>query len=145
MNEREIEKEIEVAVRANVEKFVSTLDQRIENALNSALLSLLGIENRYAGRYEIDHCNGRNSVFIDVLRDKAKAQVEALITKIGPLVEGQSKELHDAIRKEYANQLQYEVRTASKNRATNKANEVTDKILARVLQKNGFPKPEKKY
>lgn len=139
----EIEQAIEAAVKRRVEAFVSNVDAKIENILSAALMSLLGIGNSGRG-YEIDHCNGRNSVFIDVLRDKARKQVDALLDKVGPATEKRWPDLEEAFAKEYRQQLAYALKTKATERANQKADELAGKMLERILQKNGFPKPEKK-
>lgn len=79
---------IEVKIREIGEKevadFLKNLRPNIRSRLDAALASLLGISTQW-GRVEIDHCNGRNSVLVDAVREIALKEVRGIISQKGKI------------------------------------------------------------
>lgn len=109
-----------------MKKFVTNLPTNINSKMEAALLSLLGLEKRNG--YEIDHCNGRNSVLIDVIRGMAVADVEKAVKGIQFKSEETSL-IREALKKEYKSQLSYVIRDL----ATRKAREDAERFIAENL------------
>lgn len=112
---------------------------RVSKYLESATLSILGLEKKYNGDFEIDHCNGRNSVLIDAFRDLAKTEANRIAQNYKPNKE-ELAVFEEAFKRELRSQFGYIIRDVAKGRAQQLANEVmskikidVDKILAEEL------------
>jgi hypothetical protein len=119
---------IEQEAKKEIADYLKNIRYNIRKKLEAATTSLLGLEHRYGDRYEIDHCNGRNSVFIDVLRDMAKDEAIKL-TKHIKLPKADSELIQQAFVKELKDQLRYEMR----NLATTKAKAMAQELINNVL------------
>ena len=101
--------------------------KEVNNQINSALLSIIGLEKRgnNSTTFEIDHCNGRNSVLIDAFRNIAKDEAEKIARTYKP-----SKEdlvgFREAFAKEYRNQIMYSIRDMAKSKASADFREFAD-------------------
>ena len=134
---KDINEQIEKVALNQADLFLKGLDEKIKRALDSALYSLLGLENRYNGQMEIDHCNGRNSVFIDLIRDKAKKEVEALISRMDIKKEDVLM-VREAFNKEYQKQLRYQIEYYAKEIAKKHIEESTKGYVNRKLKELGI-------
>jgi hypothetical protein len=89
---------------------------KVRKLIEGSLLSLLGLQKDYQGRTEIDHCNGRNSVLIDVFRQIAVDEVTKIANGYKP-----NKEELDVFRAEFKreikNQMSYKIRDAAQEKA----------------------------
>lgn len=96
-------------------RFVKNARDMIRDTLKYSTLSLLGIETS-GNRYEIDHCNGRNSVLIDAFRGIAIEEAKNIASTYKP-----SKEdlvgFRNAFEKEYKSQLGNAIREKAREKA----------------------------
>lgn len=74
--------EIEKAADAEIAKFIADIPAVIRKILEGAIASLLGLSNRFGDKWEVDHCNGRRSVIIDIVERKCKESIEELVTPV---------------------------------------------------------------
>ena len=133
-NELQFKKEIKDQISKSAKSWFDNIDGAIKQKLESALLSLLGLENGHSGHYEIDHCNGRNSVFLDILRDKAKVQAEKLVEKV-KLLDADIDLYKDAFKREFKQQMSYKISELARDAAKEKAKEITDKLMESEIKR----------
>jgi len=112
----DLKKKIEEIAIKQSESFIEGLDERVSKMLDSAMYSLLGLENRWGNKTEIDHCNGRNSVLIDIIRDKAKREVERIVKKVG-FNKGDVPNIRKAFTDEYKSQVRQQIRMYAESTA----------------------------
>lgn len=96
-------------LEAEVIKYVSDIKPKMKDILQKSVLSLIGLEKRYSNDYEIDHCNGRNSVLIDAFRQIAIDEAKKLASSYKPTKED-IVNFKSAMEKEYKSQMSYAIR-----------------------------------
>lgn len=109
-------KKIESIVNEEINAFIRNARPQIKKILESSLLSLMGLEKNYQSNYEIDHCNGRNSVLIDAFRSLAVEEAKKMAKSYQPTKEDVLG-FKTAFEREYKNQVSYVIRDAATNRA----------------------------
>lgn len=118
----EIMKKFDDQIRAELR----SMPQKVSKYMESATLSILGLEKRGCD-YEIDHCNSRNSVLIDVFRDMARAEARKIAKTYQP-----SKEdvvgFKEAFRKEFVREFGYIARDLGKQKAIEEARKISEKM-----------------
>lgn len=111
---------LEAEARALIEGELKNFRTNASKYIQNATLSLLGLERSGYGtsstEFEIDHCNGRNSVMIDAFRALAKSEAEKLARSYKPTKEDVLG-FQEAFKKEYENQLRYAIRQAAEQKA----------------------------
>ena len=138
----EARKKIEVAVRKVTEEQLSKLDSTIENMMKQMIASLLGLSYSW-GKAEVDHCNGRNSILTTIIEEKARKQVEKLVSTFK--FDENDKEVLEAFKKEYKEQLRRRISWHAENEAKRIAGIMIQKFTDKELTKFGFEKdPEVK-
>lgn len=125
----DIHEKIKNKIETNAKKYLENIDQLIDRSIEDAILSLIGLERSSFGssRYEIDHCNGRNSVLIDAFRNKAIKQAEKLASQL-KLDANEMKQYRIAFRTEYSKHIREKIRKAAQERAENDAKALIAKI-----------------
>lgn len=100
----------------------------VSKQIDEALLSIIGLESKgwNGGKFEIDHCNGRNSVLIDAFRNIAKAEAEKIARSYKPSKEDLAG-FQEAFATEYRNQIRYSLRDMAKAKAQADFRDFADK------------------
>lgn len=133
----------ERATRA-IDEYLKGLDDRIKTMMTQSLCSLLGLSYSSYGRTEIDHCNGRNSILEEVIKTKAKDEVERLMKGFSFADMDKSLVL-DAFRKEFKNHMDYAIKRQAEAKANEYVKVTVDRLTMNELKKYGFEEiPEKK-
>ena len=122
----------------------------ISRYMEGALLSLIGLEKKGWGNnnpeFEVDHCNGRNSVIIDAFREIAIDEARKIASGYKPT--GKELDIYrQAFIKEVKNQFSYAMRDAAIAKAKELANQAAEKIqinIDELLEEELGIKPEKK-
>lgn len=127
-----IKSQIEKIGKQEVESFIKDLRGNIKNKLNGSLLSLLGLEQRYNNQYEIDHCNSRNSILIDTIRDMAKDEVSKLAK--GLKIPLETSLLKTALQKELRQQISYEITSIARAKAKELAQKFVDEVTPKEIK-----------
>jgi len=106
-NNEEILSKINIKTKKIYQEQLKNLELNIHNILEKAILSVLGLEKQGFNRFEfsIDHCNNRNSVLIDKIRDVGKDLAAKIISEIS-LSEEELTEIKEACKKD----LKYNIR-----------------------------------
>lgn len=117
-----------------ITNYIKDLPQTVKFMMNGALLSILGLEKRSYGQYEIDHCNGRSSVLIDVIRSMAAKEVEQIVKKTYKPSKEEITLFVDAFRKEYTSQLQSALKTAAREQALLDAKKMVAESMPDILK-----------
>lgn len=110
------ETQLESILKEKMSAYVKELPKKIEGLMEASLLSLLGLEKR-GYNYEIDHCNGRNSVLIDAIRELAKDEVTKMVKGNIKIDKVQTSLFQAAFMKEFNNQVSYAVRAMAEREA----------------------------
>lgn len=102
-------------LKKEMENYIKEFQPRVKDILEKATLSLLGLEKRGYSAFEIDHCNGRNSVLINAFEELAKTEANKIASTYKP-----SKEdivnFKSAFEREYKQQVSYAIRNIVKQR-----------------------------
>lgn len=117
--------------KSSVEKIVrdelKNTRKKVRSYIESALLSIIGLEKRYSNKYEIDHCNSRNSVLIDAFQKIAKDEAEKLAKTYKPTNEDIAS-FKEAFATEYRRQVKYQLDDIAKQRAQKYLEEQFSKV-----------------
>ena len=113
-----------------VNKYVKDIRPRIERIMEASVLSLIGLEKRNSD-YEIDHCNGRNSVLIDAFKSIAIGEVKKLASTYKPTKED-IIDFKEAFKKEYASQMGYAIRNLVKGKVDKDINKLLETVRVDV-------------
>lgn len=97
---------------------------RVKKYLESALLSLIGLEKRYGSDFEIDHCNSRNSVLIDAFRELAIDEAKKMASEYKP-----NKDQLSAYKKTFESEIRDQFSYVIRDLAKQKAAEIASKIV----------------
>jgi len=139
MSKNEVKNRIEKAILVSAEKQINSIDSTVENMVTRAIGSLLGISNSW-GRAEIDHCNGRSSILTSIIEEKARRQVEKIVSTFK--FDENDKEVLLAFQKEYKEQLKRRISWHAENEAKRIAEIIIKKFTDRELEKIGFEKDD---
>jgi hypothetical protein len=99
----------------------------IKKYLEGALLSLLGLEKKYNNEFEIDHCNGRNSVLIDAFRELAVNEARKIASEYKPKKE-ELQVFKSTFERELKNQFSYVIQDVAKQKAMELAHMAGEKV-----------------
>ena len=119
-------------MKKEVTKRIKELPSEIHKMITGALASILGLEWTYGDKFEIDHCNQRNSILIDVIRDIAKKEAGELVKK----TDFKPKDIslfQVAFKKEFENQLTYELRKLAENLARTEAQKIMEQLSKEII------------
>jgi len=111
---------------------IKNIPSEVKRMINGALLSILGLEHRYSDKYEIDHCNGRNSILIDTIRNMAQKEAESLVKKTNYKPSDLAL-FQNAFKKEYESHLNYELKKLAENLAREEANNIMKKLSKDII------------
>lgn len=128
-----VESKLKNVIEQEAKTYIANAREQIRKALESATLSLLGLERSTHRGYEIDHCNGRNSVLIDAFR--AVALEEA--TKIAMNYKPSDEDLvgyRAAFEKEMRERMRWALQDLARAKAKMIADEVTETVKLNVKQ-----------
>lgn len=101
---------------------------RIRKALEEASLSLMGLTSDYHNSghmYQVDHCNGRNSVLIDAFREVALEEAKKIAINYKP----SSEEIVKA-SKSFSNKFDTSFRESIKQLAIKRGKEEAEKVIS---------------
>mgnify|MGYP001607151941 CR=1 FL=1 len=96
-----------------VSKEVKNVRQNLNKYIQNALLSIVGLETKYNGDMEIDHCNGRNSLLIDAFRNLAQDEAKK-IAKTYKLSDEEKSTFTQAFKREISSQMGYALRDVAR-------------------------------
>ena len=114
-------------LQKEVVNYLTTFKPKIKDILEKSVLSLIGLEKRYDNNYEIDHCNGRNSVLIDAFRQIAKDEAKKIVNSYKPTKED-IVNFKSAVEKEYESQFNYAIRDIIKIRVNKEMETLLDSM-----------------
>lgn len=120
-DEKQVLQDITAAVKAAVEAMPTPLnmDEIVRDAMKvlrsertNAVWALLGLENKW-GKWEIDHCNGRESPVSRWVNSEGVAPIKAFMDEhLGDILEKKKEEFRKQIRPNIAKQLDGHMRAA---------------------------------
>lgn len=122
-------------IRQEVEKKIPDLPRFINQRIEAAILSLIGI-NRSYGRAEIDHRNGRNSALTEAFKAYA-AEEAAKIARSYKMPTSELSAMKAVFAREFERELRYKLTAVAKERANAELTKFTDGIevdVAKILE-----------
>lgn len=108
-------------------KHIADAPKLVKQMVEGALLSLLGLSTNYHRGYEIDHCNGRNSVLIDAFRNCAVTEAERIARGYKP-TKDQLANYEAAFEKEFSSQMLRAIRDLAIERAKAEAKTLVESV-----------------
>jgi hypothetical protein len=141
INFEEIKEKMDQIVYNKSKDFLNTFEKNIEGIIKQSIFSLLGISSTsYDTRgYEIDHCNGRNSILSDVIKNKAMSDVEKFVKNI-KIESFTITQLKEAFKKEYDRQIKDQIEYSAKHLAEQHVNDYIKKLTKKYEDKLGISK-----
>lgn len=118
-------------LKNEMENYIKEFQPRVKDILEKATLSLLGLEKRGYSEFEIDHCNGRNSVLIDAFKKMAEAEATKIASTYKPTKED-IVNFKSAFEREYKNQMSYAIRDIVKEKVREDITKEMEKISINV-------------
>jgi hypothetical protein len=115
----------------NEDKIEFKIKQQLDSAVVDIVAKLLGFNNQW-GRWEIDHCNGRNgnSAAGDFIQRNAKEGVDKWLSQIVFDLPTMPAGMLKSLRAEYKNTLEDELR----NLLVQKAREDAQKMFENIIK-----------
>jgi len=104
---------IEDVVAQTTARFMTDLPQLIKTRLEGAVAKILGFENRWGNEWNVDHCNGRSTVMGEYIAAQAREAAGKAVNDVATAAIKEltkNDKLHDAIKKEFANIFEQELR-----------------------------------
>ncbi len=124
---KETKSKLEAVLEKEAMVFIKESKNRIPKILEGATLSLLGLEKKYNGEYEIDHCNGRNSVLIDAFKKIASEEAVKIAKSYKPSPTDIAGFMV-AFEREYKSQITYIIRDLAREKAKQDVSKEIEKI-----------------
>lgn len=135
----EIPSTIKKAIKAwQKQNSAKSITEEVHAKLNKnkeeVLLKLMGFDNHW-GRWEVDHCNGRNgnSPIGDKLKNIHNAAIEEWLHKIS--LPEPPPELIESIQKKYLNELEYCLKRTTVDIAKSTSSKLVDTITKDIIDK----------
>lgn len=126
----ELEK-IEGAVAGATATFLEGLPQLVRSRLEGAVAKILGFENSWGGsEWRVDHCNGRQSVMSEYISQQGRNAAASAVSTIATAAINElnkNSKLHEAIKMEFANIFERELKSQLQEHAR--------KTVAEMLKK----------
>ena len=120
-----------------LEQEMKNLPDRIRRVIEGAISSLLGLEKKYDGKYEVDHCNSRWNLFSEVLQAEAKSDVVKIVKELK--LKLSIADFKDAFQTEYRSYfraaMKYEAQAAAKERVNAYVKNHLDKYVSEIASK----------
>lgn len=121
------EENYQEAIRRLTKAEMRKVKANVSTYLEKSILSLMGIERKYSNGYEIDHCNGRNSVLIDAFRELAIEEARKIASAYKPTKEELSV-FEEAFKKELKRQFEYALRKSAEAKANQLVAEISERV-----------------
>ena len=116
------------------------VNEKLNERKDELILKLLGMDNHWGGRWELDHCNGRdgNSILGQTMKKLVDSTVEAWLIKnikLPKLTASQIKALKSEYEKEYIREIEKRLRDIAKRDAAEYVEVQLDTILMKENKK----------
>jgi hypothetical protein len=105
--------------------------EMLDKSVDELIIKTIGFSNDW-GKWEVDHCNGRagESMVGDWMRGQVKDKVEAWLEEItGKFPTAVPAGIKASMKKEYMEQMTYQLRDMIRDRATKDAEEVLEQLM----------------
>ena len=120
----------------NKDKLQKLLIQRLDKAALDFMLKVLGFNNHWEGKWEVDHCNGRMTVINELLSFKAKQEVsnwlDVNLSKM--LTTSLWDKLRESLEKEFYRIISSELRYRYSKELDIKVKEIMNKRLDKEVE-----------
>lgn len=98
-----------------VSKAVDDALKKVRNQARIAALSAIGFSDKWGGKLEVDHCNGRTSVLTDLIKDKATEFFDNLKIETIKLSATDKKRLRTSMKAQALEHVKYRSREMVQN------------------------------
>lgn len=146
----QIQKTIQETARKTLDSKLDpvALADRIEKKMNKCwedlALKMLGMDNRWGGKWEVDHCNGRQHSIGDMLKQRANEAVSEFLKRAGdalPSIEIEGS-LAEAMVKEYNDQVKRRMKEVLRDRAAQDVEDFVNAKLEHAIDLHMSPEAE---
>lgn len=107
---------------------------KLDSCLEATMTSGMGFSRSF-GRWEVDHCNGRESAVSQYMRSQAADAVQGWLNKQTKKLKLPTKQLQGALAREFDEQFKRALRDKVQQQATKAADDIFDQVIQQVLGK----------
>lgn len=112
------------------------LQESFKATLKTNVLKIVGFDNRWHNNWEVDHCNGRNSLLTDFMSEKVKAMFYEEFNK---MTENDIQKSLEPVKKifiaEFIKVFEHEVRSQARDAAYNEVQAFVKQLATQQVQK----------
>jgi hypothetical protein len=131
---------VESLIENDINKITNQAYEELKNSfkhtLKNNVLKIVGFEDRWNNKWEVDHCNGRSSLLTEYMSEKVKAMFREEFDK---LLQSEAEEMLKTAKKafvaEYASIFQREVKEIAYKEARSKAEAFVKEVAGKQIQK----------
>lgn len=132
------DKLIENDVNKLANEAYTELQEEFKNNLKTSVLKVVGFnrDRWHDAKWEIDHCNGRQSAITELISDKIKQMFrDSFDALLQPEIEAMLKPLKATMLKEYREKFSYEVKNQMRSQAEAAAKQFVAGVMAKEVTK----------
>ncbi len=109
------------------------VNKKLDNYTNELVAKILGMDTRWGGSWEVDHCNGRGSTVTNEIAARVKPAVDAWIeTAFEKVKLPKDGSIEKGIQKEFMNVFTAQVRIKIREIAEAKATQILQSIVEKL-------------
>ncbi len=112
------------------------LQESFKTTLKTNVLKIVGFDNRWHNNWEVDHCNGRNSLLTEFMSEKVKAMFHEEFNK---MTEDDVQKSLEPIKKtfiaEFTKVFEHEVRSQAREAAYKEVQAFVKQLATQQVQK----------
>lgn len=123
-----------------IEKARNDLKTSLENHCKEAVLKSLGFsKDRWSGKWDVDHCNGRMSEITNLLSAEIKAQFKQKISveELG-ITKRELNELKKAAKKDFLDNFKNQLRRYARDEGASMATRMVQEIVQEEIEKSNI-------
>lgn len=120
----------------DTDKFAAACVKQLKARQSDVIWKLLGLDDRW-GKWEVDHCNGRNSRITEYLSQASKARIEewlnqAIAETLNSTPAPITKALRDEVRRRYQSTLNRTLLEAAEQAGRAHAEKLMEQLQAEI-------------
>ena len=133
--------EFKSALNAHMKDILGKMDvaglakKIIDDHMDQVVPKLLGFENRWGGKWEVDHCNGRSgqTEIGDFIKHQCKGGIIQWLDELKKVkLPKPSKKIKEALKKDYERVFEREIRDTVWHRAKQDAESFINKMIGPI-------------
>ncbi len=128
-----VEKLIKNDINRITNEAYAELQQGFKNKLKENVLRLAGFENRWGNGYEVDHCNGRQSMMTEYISKKVQDYIKTELDKL--ITPDEVKEMLKPVKETLLKDMKEEFFDAVRGRLQEEMHETAKNFVSDALKK----------